>query len=148
MCIENCSVSIKKILKILPHRYPFLLVDRILHYEKLKHLYALKNCTFNESFFQGHFPHEPIVPGVLVLESIIQASSLLIYKSTGELDIQKLYYFVGIDNARFKKIVVPGDQIILEIQWLKNTKNIQKFKGIARVNACLVCHAVILFLKK
>ncbi|CAL4321075.1 3-hydroxyacyl-ACP dehydratase FabZ [Buchnera aphidicola] len=148
MSLQDYSLSIKNILKILPHRYPFLLVDRILHYKKLKYLYALKNCTFNESIFQGHFYNEPIFPGVLVLESMAQASGLLIYKSTGELDIQKLYYFVGIDSARFKKIVIPGDQIILEIQWFKNTKNIQKFKSIARVNECIICRAIILFNKK
>ncbi|WP_422667173.1 3-hydroxyacyl-ACP dehydratase FabZ [Buchnera aphidicola] len=148
MCIPNCFLNIKNILKILPHRYPFVLIDRVLYYKKLKYLYAIKNCTFNESFFQGHFNNNPIFPGVLILESMAQASCLLISKSTDELDIHKLYYFVGIDNARFKREVVPGDQILLKIYWLKTTKNIQTFKCVAMVHKNIVCRAIILFFKK
>lgn len=112
-------LDITKILKILPHRYPLLLIDRILDFKKFYYLKALKNCTVNEPFFQGHFLKQPIFPGILIIETMAQAAAILIYKSTGILNINKLYYFVGIENARFKKNIIPGDQILIEVFVLK-----------------------------
>lgn len=142
------TLSIKKILKILPHRYPFLLIDRVLYFEKFKFLRALKNCTVNEPCFQGHFSKELVYPGVLIIESMAQAAGILIYKSVGLLDINKLYYFVGIDNARFKKNVIPGDQMLIEVTVFKNNKNILNFKNIVLVNNKIVCKSIIMFSKK
>ncbi|QCI17065.1 3-hydroxyacyl-ACP dehydratase FabZ [Buchnera aphidicola (Aphis helianthi)] len=141
-------LDIKKILKILPHRYPLLLIDRILDFKIFCYVKALKNCTINEPFFQGHFLKKPIFPGVLIIESMTQAAAILIYKSTGILNINKLYYFVGIENARFKKNVIPGDQIFIEVFYIKNKKNLIQFKAIALVNNINICHATILFYKK
>ncbi len=115
-------LDITKILKILPHRYPLLLIDRILDFKKFYYLKALKNCTVNEPFFQGHFLKKPIFPGILIIETMAQAAAILIYKSTGILNINKLYYFVGIENARFKKNIIPGDQILIEVFFLKKKK--------------------------
>ncbi len=115
----NSNISnIKKILKTLPHRYPFLLIDRILDFKISNYLKVLKNCTINEPFFQGHFFKNPIFPGVLIIEAMAQAVAILIHKSTGGLNINKLYYFVGIEHARFKKNVIPGDQIFIEVFYL------------------------------
>ncbi|AEO08042.1 3-hydroxyacyl-ACP dehydratase FabZ [Buchnera aphidicola] len=141
-------LNINKIFEILPHRYPFLLIDRIVHLENFKYLKAIKNCTINEPYFQGHFIKEPIFPGVLIIEAMAQASSILIYKSTGQLNINKLYYFVGIDNARFKNIVIPGDQIIIEITFLQSKRNMFIFKNKATVNKNIICKSKIIFAKK
>ncbi len=148
MNIKNNVLNIKKILNILPHRYPFLLIDRVVDFTILKSLVALKNCTINEPYFQGHFLEEPILPGVLIIEAMAQAASILIYKSNGKLDINKLYYFVGIDNARFKKNVIPGDQIFIEVNLLKFHKNILKFKNVAIVNNKIISKSTIIFAKK
>ncbi|WP_348769563.1 3-hydroxyacyl-ACP dehydratase FabZ [Buchnera aphidicola] len=150
---NNNFLDIKKILKILPHRYPFLLIDKILDFKTFHYLKALKNCTINEPFFQGHFPKEPIFPGVLLIEAMNQAAAILIYQSTGILNINKLYYFVGIEHARFKKNVIPGDQIFIEVIYLQKRKNLIKFKVFITVNNKIVnnqkvCHATILFYKK
>jgi len=141
----NNSLNIKKILKILPHRYPFLLIDKVLNFEKFNFLNAVKNCTINEPFFEGHFFDKPIFPGVLIIEAMAQAASILIYKSTGKLNINKLFYFVGIDNARFKKNVIPGDQILIEVTILKSNKKILIFKNTALVNNNIVCKSKIVF---
>ncbi|QCI17637.1 3-hydroxyacyl-ACP dehydratase FabZ [Buchnera aphidicola (Acyrthosiphon lactucae)] len=141
-------LNIKKILTILPHRYPFLLIDRVLKCEKFKYLQAIKNCTINEPFFQGHFLNEPIFPGVLIVEAMAQAASVLIYESTEKLNINELYYFVGIENTRFKKIVIPGDQMFIEVFLLKANKNILIFKNMALVNDNVVCKSKIVFAKK
>jgi len=141
-------LDIKKILKILPHRYPLLLIDRILDFKIFHYLQALKNCTIDEPFFQGHFLEKPVFPGVLIIEAMTQAAAILIYKSTGILNINKLYYFVGIENARFKKNIIPGDQIFIQVIYLKNKKNLIKFKVYAMVNNINICHATILFYKK
>jgi len=146
--IKFNTLNIKKIFKILPHRYPFLLIDRILNFKKFKYLKAIKNCTINEPYFQGHFSKEPIFPGVLIIESMVQAASVLIYQSTGELKINKLYYFVGIDNARFKEIVIPGDQMIIEVTLLQSKRNLLIFRNIATVNKKVICKSKIIFAKK
>jgi 3-hydroxyacyl-[acyl-carrier-protein] dehydratase len=108
-------MDIQEILKYLPHRYPFLLVDRVLTCDPGKNITALKNVTMNEPFFGGHFPHHPVMPGVLIVEALAQAAAILTLKTANlETDENSVYYFVGIDGARFKRPVVPGDQLILE----------------------------------
>ncbi|MBT7870991.1 MAG: 3-hydroxyacyl-ACP dehydratase FabZ, partial [Thiotrichales bacterium] len=107
------TLDINEVMKHLPHRYPFLLIDKVLDFEEGKTLRAVKNVTINEPFFQGHFPHIPVMPGVLIMEALAQATGILSFKTTGKLPTDdSLYYFVGIDKARFRKPVVPGDQLI------------------------------------
>ena len=145
---DKYILNIKDILKILPHRYPFLLVDRVLDFKKFRYLKALKNCTVNENFFPGHFIENPIFPGVLIIEAMTQAAAILIFKSTGNLNINKLYYFVGIENARFKKNVIPGDQIFIEVFFLESKRNFVKFKIFAIVNKKKICKSILIFAKK
>ena len=123
-------MDIHKILKQLPHRYPFLLVDRVLEIDKGKSIKALKNVTINEPFFEGHFPHRPVMPGVLMLEALAQAAALLAFDALGSSPSDDMvYYFAGIDGARFKRPVEPGDQLILEVELLRMKAGIFKFKG-------------------
>ena len=136
------SLDIYDILKHLPHRYPFLLIDRVVDYEPGKTLVAIKNVTHNEPHFPGHFPHRPIMPGVLILEALAQATGILAFKTAGRIpDETSLYYFVGIDNARFKQPVEPGDQLRLEVEFVKQMRGIWKFKGQALVDGKVVCSA-------
>lgn len=122
-------MDIHKILKQLPHRYPFLLVDRVLAIEKGKSIKALKNVSINEPFFEGHFPHRPVMPGVLMLEALAQAAALLAFDTLGTSPSDDVvYYFAGIDGARFKRPVEPGDQLILEAELLRMKAGIFKFK--------------------
>ena len=127
-------LDIHQILKRLPHRYPFLLVDRVLEIEHDKRIRALKNVTINEPFFVGHFPHRPVMPGVLMLEALAQASALLSFASRGDRpDDDSVVYFVGIDGARFKRPVEPGDQLILESSLERAKSGIYKYKTRASV---------------
>ena len=127
-------MDIHKILKQLPHRYPILLVDRVLELEKGVRIKALKNVSINEPHFQGHFPHRPVMPGVLMLEALAQAAALLAFDTLGETpDYQTVYYFAGIDGARFKRPVEPGDQLILEVELDRMKAGIFKFKARAKV---------------
>ena len=128
-------MDIHQILKQLPHRYPFLLVDRVLDIDKGKAIRALKNVTMNEPFFEGHFPHRPVMPGVLMLEALAQAAALLAFDAldTSPSD-DSVYYFAGIDGARFKRPVEPGDQLILEVELLRMKAGIFKFKTRASVD--------------
>jgi 3-hydroxyacyl-[acyl-carrier-protein] dehydratase len=127
-------LDIHQILKRLPHRYPFLLVDRVLEIEHDKRIKALKNVTINEPFFVGHFPHRPVMPGVLMLEALAQASALLSFASRGEKpDDDSVVYFVGIDGARFKRPVEPGDQLILESSLERAKSGIFKYRTRASV---------------
>jgi 3-hydroxyacyl-[acyl-carrier-protein] dehydratase len=127
-------MDIHKILKQLPHRYPILLVDRVLELEKGVRIKALKNVSINEPHFQGHFPHRPVMPGVLMLEALAQAAALLAFYTLGETpDDQTVYYFAGIDGARFKRPVEPGDQLILEVELDRMKAGIFKFKARAKV---------------
>ena len=127
-------MDIHQILKQLPHRYPFLLVDRVLTIEKSKTIKALKNVTINEPFFEGHFPHRPVMPGVLMLEALAQAAALLAFDALdASPDDQSVYYFAGIEGARFKRPVEPGDQLILEVELLRMKAGIFKFKTRASV---------------
>ena len=138
-------MDIHQILKKLPHRYPFLLVDRVLEVEKGKRIRALKNVTINEPFFVGHFPKRPVMPGVLMLEAMAQASALLSFASLDmELDDNSVYYFAGIDGARFKRPVEPGDQLVMDVELLRSKAGIYKFKGVARVGDSVACEAEIM----
>ena len=127
-------MDIHQILKQLPHRYPFLLVDRVLELEKGKRIKALKNVSMNEPFFSGHFPHRPVMPGVLMLEALAQAAALLAFDTLGvTLDDKTVYYFAGIDGARFKRPVEPGDQLLLYAELDRMKSGIFKFKARAMV---------------
>ncbi len=136
------TLDIHQVLQYLPHRYPFLLVDRVLDYELGKSLRAIKNVTINEPFFQGHFPVRPVMPGVLILEAIAQATGILAFLSTGTRPTnESLYYFVGVDKARFKQPVEPGDQMILEVKVLRTMRGVWKFQGVAKVEGKVVASA-------
>ncbi len=126
-------LDIEKILKILPHRYPFLLVDRVLEMEKGKSLVAVKNVTYNEEFFQGHFPELRVMPGVLILEAIAQAGGILIYNSIPDPE-KKIFFLSKVDRAKFRRPVVPGDQLRLEIEMLRLKNRFCHYKGTALVN--------------
>jgi 3-hydroxyacyl-[acyl-carrier-protein] dehydratase len=137
-------MDIYKILKQLPHRYPFLLVDRVLSIDKGKSIRALKNVTINEPFFEGHFPHRPVMPGVLMLEALAQAAALLAFDALDAVpDENSIYYFAGMDDVRFKRPVVPGDQLILEAELLRTKAGIFKFKTRALVGKELAVEAEI-----
>ncbi len=135
-------MDIHQILKQLPHRYPFLLVDRVISIEKGKSIVALKNVTMNEPFFTGHFPHRPVMPGVLILEAMAQTAALLSFDTQGVTpDDKTVYYFAGIDGARFKRPVEPGDQLMMEVSIERAKAGIYKFKGITRVGGEVACEA-------
>jgi len=135
-------MDIHQILKKLPHRYPFLLVDRVLDIDKGKSIRALKNVTINEPFFEGHFPNRPVMPGVLMLEALAQASALLSFDALDALpDDQMIYYFAGMEGVRFRRPVEPGDQLILEAQILRMKAGIFKFKTRALVGGDLAVEA-------
>jgi 3-hydroxyacyl-[acyl-carrier-protein] dehydratase len=135
-------MDIHKILKKLPHRYPILLVDRVIALDKGKTIKALKNVTINEPFFQGHFPYRPVMPGVLMLEALAQAAALLAFDALGSDPTEDLvYYFAGIDNARFKRPVEPGDQLILDVEMVRMKAGIFKFNGMASVDGTLAVQA-------
>lgn len=139
---EIKQMDIEQIIALLPHRYPFLLIDRVLDWEVYKRIVALKNVSVNEPFFQGHFPHYRVMPGVLIIEAMAQAAAVLSFKSTEtEPDGNSVYYFAGIDSARFKRPVVPGDQLIIEINAGRSMRGISKFNGIARVGDQVVAEA-------
>ena len=146
---EINTLDIQEIMRHLPHRYPFLLVDRVLDYKTGDYLVALKNVSVNEPCFTGHFPHRPVMPGVLILEALAQATGILAFKTLGELpDEKSLYYFVGIDNARFKKPVVPGDQVILKVNLIKRKRLMWKYEAEALVDGKVVCSADLMCSKQ
>lgn len=139
------TMDIYEVMEHLPHRYPFLLIDRVIDFKENDYLTGLKNVSFNEPFFTGHFPHRPVMPGVLILEALAQATGILAYKSTGTQPTAKsLYYFVGIDKARFKAPVEPGDQLSLEVKLIKTMRGVWKFDGKASVDGKVVCEAVLM----
>jgi 3-hydroxyacyl-[acyl-carrier-protein] dehydratase len=138
-------MDIHQILKQLPHRYPILLVDRVLELEKGKRIKALKNVTINEPFFTGHFPHRPVMPGVLMLEAMAQAAALLAFDTVGVTpDDKTVYYFAGIDGARFKRPVEPGDQLVMDVTLDRMKAGIFKFKGVTRVGEDIACEAELM----
>jgi 3-hydroxyacyl-[acyl-carrier-protein] dehydratase len=143
------GMNIEEVLQYLPHRYPFLLVDRILECEPMKRLVALKNVTMNEEFFVGHFPNHPVMPGVLVIEALAQSSAILAFKSLNRTpDDKSVVYFVGIDHARFKRPVFPGDQLILHSTLMLVKRGIWKFKCEAKVNDQIVTEAELMCTEK
>ncbi|MFO1243757.1 MAG: 3-hydroxyacyl-ACP dehydratase FabZ [Ramlibacter sp.] len=138
-------MDIHQILKQLPHRYPILLVDRVLELEKGKRIKALKNVTINEPFFTGHFPHRPVMPGVLMLEAMAQAAALLSFDTLGVTpDDKTVYYFAGIDGARFKRPVEPGDQLVMDVTLERAKAGIFKFKGTSYVGEEVACEAELM----
>jgi len=137
-------IDIQEIQKILPHAYPFLLVDRIMEIETGKRIVGIKNVTYNEPFFPGHFPGRPIMPGVLIIEAMAQTAGVLALRSLPEEDRKKPVYFLGIDNVRFRKVVIPGDQLRLELEITKHRQAIWGFKGKALVDGKLVTEAELL----
>ena len=138
-------MTIEEIKHYLPHRYPFLLIDRVDEFEKDKRIVAIKNVTVNEPFFPGHFPHYHVMPGVLIVEAMAQAAAVLSLRSMDQRNDGKwVYYFVGIDGARFKKPVVPGDQLVIEVTQGRVARGLGKFSGSARVRGVLVAEAQML----
>lgn len=133
------EMNIREVLQYLPHRYPFMLIDRVLEVIPGERLRALKNVTFNEPFFQGHFPHVPVMPGVLIIEAMAQATGILAFKTAQtQPSAETLYYFVGVDNVRFKQRVVPGDQLVLDVRLLRTVRGVWKFATEAKVDGKLV----------
>ena len=137
-------IEIREIMKILPHAYPFLLVDRIVEMEPGKRIVGIKNVTYNEPFFPGHFPVRPIMPGVLIVEAMAQTAGVLIYQSMDEESRRKPAFFLGMDNVKFRKPVIPGDQLRLEVEITKHRQSIWGFKGKALVDGKLVAEAELL----
>jgi 3-hydroxyacyl-[acyl-carrier-protein] dehydratase len=136
------QLDILAIFERLPHRYPFLLVDRVLEYRPGESIRALKNVSYNEPYFPGHFPHRPVMPGVMIIEALAQAAGILCFLTAGvKPDENTRFYFVGIDNARFRRPVVPGDQLILTAQVQRSLKGIWKFATAALVDGQEVAHA-------
>jgi 3-hydroxyacyl-[acyl-carrier-protein] dehydratase len=139
------DMDVNEVLAHLPQRYPFLMIDRIKECEPGKRIVALKNVSANEPHFPGHFPHRPIMPGVLILEAMAQAAGVLSFRTRGILpDDKTVYYYVGIDSARFKKPVVPGDQLEIEVHFDRELRGISKFGCVARVDGKVVAEATIL----
>lgn len=136
-------MDIQKIQSLLPHRYPFLLVDRVIESEPGKRLVAIKNVTINEPFFPGHFPSKPVMPGVLLIEAMAQATGLLAMESA-DVPKEAIYYLVGVDKARFKRPVVPGDQLVFEVEVIKNKREIWVFSAEAKVDGKQVASAEIM----
>ena len=141
--MERSVIDIRKILDLLPHRFPFLLVDRVLEFEKGKSLVAIKNVTINEPYFQGHFPNYPVMPGVLIVEAMAQAGGILTINSMENVPEGKLFLFTGIEKVRFRKPVYPGDQLILKAFFLKHKMNVWKMKTEAWVEDKLTTDGIL-----
>ncbi len=144
MSTELINFDIHKILQLLPHRYPILLVDRVLELTPHESIKALKNVTINEPFFQGHFPQRPVMPGVLIIEALAQAAALLTFSEEQKDPGNSLYYFVGIDGARFKRVVEPGDQLILNVKFQRYIRGIWKFTASAEVDGKVAAEAELM----
>jgi len=138
-------MTIDEIKQFLPHRYPFLLIDRVTEFEKDKRIVALKNVSVNEPFFPGHFPHYHVMPGVLIVEAMAQAAAVLSLRSLNQKNDGKwVYYFVGIDGARFKRPVIPGDQLVIEVTQGRQGRGIGKFNATAKVGHTVAAEAELL----
>lgn len=147
--ISPTSMDIHEILDHLPHRYPFVLLDRVLSLDLGKEITAIKNVTINEPFFPGHFPYHPVMPGVLIVEAMAQAAAVLSFKTMGaKPSDDSVYYFAGIDSARFKKPVSPGDQIVLTVKIDRILKGIWKYSGVASVDGNVVAEAQMMCILK
>ncbi|OHC66324.1 MAG: 3-hydroxyacyl-[acyl-carrier-protein] dehydratase FabZ [Rhodocyclales bacterium GWA2_65_20] len=139
------AMDIHQILEYLPHRYPFLLVDRVLEVVPGERITALKNVSVNEPFFPGHYPHHPVMPGVLIIEALAQTAAILSFKTMGgKPDDKSVYYFVGIDGARFKRPVGPGDQLVMEVSITLNKRGMWKFTGVAKVDGNVAAEAELI----
>ena len=142
-------MDIHEILEYLPHRYPFLLIDRVVAIEPGKSIHAYKNVTINEPFFVGHFPHHPVMPGVLIMEALAQAAGILSFRTEGKKPTQNdVFYFAGIDEARFKRPIMPGDQLNLHVEIERQMRGVWKFKGEARVDGQLAAEARLMCAKR
>lgn len=141
-------IEAKTLQTLLPHRYPFLLIDRVTAFEANKTLIAIKNVTMNEPFFQGHFPEFPVMPGVLITEALAQACGTLAILSEGGRNSDEIYFFAGIDNARFKRQVIPGDQLVFEVELMQSKRGIGKFKAVAKVDGQVAAEAEIMCAKR
>lgn len=141
MDTQKNTIDVEEIRKLIPHRYPMLLVDRVLDFEPGKSLHAIKNVTINEPVFTGHFPDLAIFPGVMILEALAQATGILGFKSTEAREQDEMYLFASIDNAKFKHPVLPGDTMHLHVEFLKERRGMWKFYGEARVDGKVVCSA-------
>jgi 3-hydroxyacyl-[acyl-carrier-protein] dehydratase len=147
--VSTTSMDIHEILDHLPHRYPFVLIDRVISMELGKEITALKNVSINEPFFPGHFPYHPVMPGVLIVEAMAQAAAILSFKTMGvKPSDDSVYYFAGIDSARFKKPVSPGDQIILKVKIDRILKGIWKYSGVATVDGAVAAEASMMCILK
>lgn len=146
MTAVEIVMDVQEILKHLPHRYPFLLIDRVVHCDPGKSLTAIKNVSFNEPYFQGHFPDQAVMPGVLILEAMAQATGVLAYKTRNGRD--NIYYLVGIDSARFKQPVVPGDQLIIDVEFKQAVRNVWKVDCRAKVDGKLAASAELMCAEK
>ena len=145
MTTEKKTLDILAIKSLLPHRYPLLLVDRVLDWEANKTITAIKNVTANEEFFQGHFPHKPVMPGVLMIEALAQTAALLSFLTMGvKPDENSVVYFVGIDNARFKRPVEPGDQLKMDVEILRVSRGIWKYKAVGSVDGKVALEAELM----
>lgn len=143
------KMDIHEILKHLPHRYPFVLIDKVVHLELGKEITAIKNVTINEPFFPGHFPYHPVMPGVLIVEAMAQAAAVLSFKTMDTLPNENsVYYFAGMDKARFKKPVSPGDQLVLNVKIERILRGIWKYKGVATVDGEIVAEAEMMCILK
>ena len=139
------TLDIYEILKHLPHRYPFLMIDRVTECVVGERLVGYKNVTYNEPYFQGHFPNKEVMPGVLIIEALAQATGILAFRTNGQVpDENSLYYLVGVDGARFKQPVIPGDQLKLEVDIIKTKRGVWKFNGVASVDGKVVCTAELM----
>lgn len=137
--ISMAEMDIGEILKYLPHRYPMLLIDRVMEFQHGQSLVAIKNVSYNEPYFQGHFPNQPVMPAVIILEAMAQATGILVLRSMDKLPNEKsIYYFVGIDDARFRRPVQPGDQLRIEVNLLRSSRGIWKLRSEATVDGDLV----------
>ncbi|AKM32144.1 3-hydroxyacyl-[acyl-carrier-protein] dehydratase FabZ [Pandoraea faecigallinarum] len=141
MSETTINIDIHKIMKLLPHRYPMLMVDRVIDLEPHKNIKVIKNVTINEPYFTGHYPQRPVMPGVLIVEALAQAAALLTFSDEPVHDENTLYYFVGIDKVRFKRPVEPGDQLILSVDFISHKRGFFKFNGVATVDGKLAAEA-------
>lgn len=148
MTTPALPIEAKDIQKLIPHRYPFMLIDRITAFESGKALTAIKNVSMNEPQFTGHFPEFPVMPGVLIIEAMAQACGALAILTEGGRNPDEIYFFAGIDNARFKRQVIPGDQLVFEVELLTNKRGIGKFNAVAKVDGQVAVEAVIMCAKR